>query len=160
MNFFGWPSLMKAVGITTWFQFTQAQCLFCQQGQKEWQNSLRLFCRWFGHYFALFGKIDTTSLTRECSCMLCPNVENFCPNYGQFLSFGDAIASPASPCCTLMVSVTKIPQQKMTEMSHRRKNSFIQVLCPQDISLKIALRLTDHRKCCFIASAATEYTSS
>jgi len=39
---------MKAVGITTWFQFTQGQCLFCHQGQKEWQNSLRLFCR-FGH---------------------------------------------------------------------------------------------------------------
>jgi len=43
---------MKAVGITTWFQFTQGQCLFCHQGQKEWQNSLRLFCR-FGYCFAV-----------------------------------------------------------------------------------------------------------
>ena len=34
--------------------------------------------------------------------MLCPNVENFCPNNGQFFSVGDATASPASPCRTLM----------------------------------------------------------
>jgi len=41
-------------------------------------------------------------LTCECSCMFCPNFENFCPNNGQFFSIGDAIASSASPCCTLM----------------------------------------------------------
>jgi len=28
------PNLMKAAGITTWFQFTPGQCLFCHQGQK------------------------------------------------------------------------------------------------------------------------------
>jgi len=26
---------MKAAGTTTWFQFTQGQCLFCHQGQKR-----------------------------------------------------------------------------------------------------------------------------
>jgi len=70
---------------------------------KEWQNSLRLFCR-FGHYFALVGKIGVISFTCECSCILCPNVENFCLNNGQFFSIGDATASLASPCRTLMLS--------------------------------------------------------
>jgi len=46
--------------------------------------------------YALVGKIDTISLTCECSCILCPNVENFCPNNSQFFSIGDATASPAS----------------------------------------------------------------
>jgi len=32
-------------------------------------------------------------MTCECSCILCPNVENFCPNNGQFFSVGDATAS-------------------------------------------------------------------
>ena len=45
-----------------------------------------LFCRWFGYYFTLVWKIDTTSLTCEWSCMLCPNFEHFFPNNGQFLS--------------------------------------------------------------------------
>ena len=38
-------------------------------------------------------------ITCECSCILCPNFENFCPNNGQFFSVGDAAASP---CRTLM----------------------------------------------------------
>jgi len=38
----------------------------------------------------------------ECSCILCPNLENFCPNNGQFFSVGDTTASPASPCRTFM----------------------------------------------------------
>jgi len=63
-----------------------------------------LFCRWFGYYFALVWKIDTTLLVCECSCILCPNVENFWPNNGQCFSFGDATASP---CCTLMPLVKK-----------------------------------------------------
>jgi len=41
-------------------------------------------------------------ITCKCSCTLCSNFENFCPNNGQFISVGDAIASPASPCRTLM----------------------------------------------------------
>jgi len=43
-----------------------------------------------------------TSLSCECSCILCPNFENFCPSNGQFVSVGDATASPASPSRTLM----------------------------------------------------------
>ena len=43
---------MNVVRVTTWFQFTQGQCLFCHQGRKEWQNRFRLFCR-FGHYCAV-----------------------------------------------------------------------------------------------------------
>jgi len=43
--------------------------------------------------------------TRECSGILCPNFENFCPNNGQFFSVGDATASPASPCCMLMSGI-------------------------------------------------------
>ena len=99
------PSLMKTAGISTWFQFTQGQRLFCRQGQKILVSILPfrpLFFRWFGCYFASVWKIDTTSLTCECSCILCPNFENFCPNNGQFFSVGDATASPTSPCCTLM----------------------------------------------------------
>ena len=62
LKFFSWPKFMRAVGISTWFQFTQWRCLFCHQEQKEWQNSLwLLFCRWFGYYFALVWKIGTTS---------------------------------------------------------------------------------------------------
>jgi len=34
-----------------------------------------------------------------CS-LLCPNVENFCPNNGQFFSVGDATASPAVCLCS------------------------------------------------------------
>jgi len=41
-------------------------------------------------------------ITCECSCILCPNFEKFCPNNGLFFSVGDATASPASPCRTLM----------------------------------------------------------
>jgi len=51
---------MTAVRITTWFQFTKGSVYFAIKGKKEWQNSPRLFCRlwplfcrWFGHYFAL-----------------------------------------------------------------------------------------------------------
>jgi len=43
-------------------------------------------------------------ITCECSCILRPNFENFCPNNGQFVSVGDATASPASPCRTLIAT--------------------------------------------------------
>jgi len=46
------PNLITAVAITTWFQFIQGQFLFYHRKQKEWQNSLRLFCC-FGLYFAV-----------------------------------------------------------------------------------------------------------
>jgi len=82
---------MKAVGITTWFQFTQEQYLFCHEIILPFWL---LFCRWFGYYVALVWKIDTTSLTCECSHVLWPNFKNFCPNNGQFFSVGVATASP------------------------------------------------------------------
>ena len=64
LKFLVGPNLMKAAGITTWFQFTQRQYLFCHQGQKRMSilASCPLFCRWFGYYFASVWKIDTTSL--------------------------------------------------------------------------------------------------
>jgi len=39
----------------------------------------------------------------DCSCILCPNFENFCSNNGQFLSIEDATASPASHAVRLCV---------------------------------------------------------
>jgi len=54
-----------------------------------------------------YGKIDTASLKCERSCIICPNVQNFCPNNGQFSSVGDATASP---CRTLMPAGTKYNQ--------------------------------------------------
>ena len=77
LKFLVGPNLRKAAGITTWFQFTQGQCLFCHQGKTFWP----LFCRWFHYYFASVWKIDTTSLTCECSCILCPNFENLMANF-------------------------------------------------------------------------------
>jgi len=53
-----------------------------------------------------YGNIDTVSLKRECSWKICPNVQNFCPNNGQFYSVGDATASPASPWRTLMLWIS------------------------------------------------------
>jgi len=88
------PNFMKAVGITTRSSSLKGSVYFAIRGKKKYQNSLRLFCR-LGHCFALVGNIDTTSLTRECTCILFPN-------NGQFFSFRDATASPASPCRTLM----------------------------------------------------------
>jgi len=103
MNCFSWPKF----GESCWNHHmipvnSRAESNLPSGAKKEWQNSLRLFCRWCGHYFALVGKINTTSPTRECSCILCPNVEKFCPNNGQFFIFGDVTASPASPCHTIM----------------------------------------------------------
>jgi len=77
----------------------------------------------FGHYFALVGKIDTNSLIYERSCTLCPNVENFCPNNGQFFSVGDATASPASPCRKLMTQNENITQH----ISPRKPTNFRRV---------------------------------
>jgi len=109
LKFFSWPKFDEVFGFITWFRFTQGQCLFCHQGQKGMAKLsvvilpfCLLFCRWFGYYFALVWKIDTTSFICECSCIFCPNCENFCPNNGQFFNIGDANASPASPWCTLM----------------------------------------------------------
>jgi len=101
LKLFSGPNCMKAAGITTWYQFTQGQCLFGHQGQKEWQR--------FGHYFSVDLVIICLSLENrhyliacECSCTLCPNLENFFSNNGQFFSVGHATASP---CRMLMPMV-------------------------------------------------------
>ena len=68
---------------------------FSVRGKKEWQNNL-------SKAFAVDGNTENTSLKCECSCIICPNVQNFCPKNGQFSMVGDVITSPASPCCTLI----------------------------------------------------------
>jgi len=99
---------------------------FVIKSNKERQNSLRSFCR-FGHYFASVGEIDTASLTREYSYILCPNFENFCPNNGQFFSFRDATAFPASPCHTHMLHrfVDECTSEKINFYQHITK-----LFCP------------------------------
>ena len=67
---------MKAAGITTWFQFTQGQCLFCHGGEKEWQNSLRLFCR-FGHYFV----VDLVIILRQFGKYMLPHLHVYVTVY-------------------------------------------------------------------------------
>jgi len=70
---------------------------FAIRGKKEWQKVWEYFAvlaiiqllTWLLFCLSL-EKIDTISLTCECSCILCPNFENFCPNNGQFFSTGDA----------------------------------------------------------------------
>jgi len=66
---------------------------FAIRGKKELQNSLRLFLVLaivlpLIYYFASVWKIDTTSLTCECSCILCSNFENLCPNNAYFSALG------------------------------------------------------------------------
>ena len=75
------------------------------------------FTQIFGYHFASVWKIDTTSLTCECSCILCPNFETFCPINGQFFNDGDATASPASPCRTLMIPPITKPMPWNTRKS-------------------------------------------
>ena len=53
-------------------------------------------------------------ITCECSCILCPNFENFRTNNGQFFSVGYVTASPASPCRTLMGQRHNIPDSGNT----------------------------------------------
>jgi len=95
---------MKAAGITTWFQFTQGQCLFCHQGQRRMVETILPFSETILPLILLLFCLSLEKrlylIACECSCILCPNFENFCPNNGQFLSVGDATASP---CHTLMI---------------------------------------------------------
>ena len=91
---------MKAAGITTFFQFTERQCLFCNHGQKRMAVlAIILPLNWLLLCLSLEIRYY---LTCECSCILCPNFEKFCPNNGQFFSVGDATACPATPCRTFM----------------------------------------------------------
>jgi len=68
---------------------------FAVRGKKEWQNRL-------SRAFAVDGNTDNASHKCESSCIICPNVQNFCPKHSQPPIVGDATASPASPCRTLM----------------------------------------------------------
>ena len=107
---------MKAAGITTWFQFTQGSIYFAIREKKNGKI--------VSDYFAVSAIIlpliwlllclsleNRHYLTCECSCILCPNFENVCPNNGQFFSVGDATASPASPSHTLMLKAIKTLDQ-------------------------------------------------
>ena len=98
MNFFNGPRFGESCWNYHMIAVHSRTVYFAIKGKKmaKWSQVilpfLPLFCHWFGHYFALVGIIDTTSLARECSCILYPNNEIFCPNNGQFFSFGDATA--------------------------------------------------------------------
>jgi len=132
MKFLVCPNLMKAAGITTWFQFTHGQCgVYFAIGAKN--------DKMVSDYFAVLAIILPLIwlllclslenrhylITCECSCILCPNFENFCPNNGQFFSVGDATASP---CCMLMscyclTSVTACACNGSARMPHQRASA-------------------------------------
>ena len=79
---------MKAVGITTWFQFTQGQCL---GAKKKWQNSfavLAIILPLISLLFCLSLENRHYLTACECSCVLCTNIEIFCPNNGRFQRWG------------------------------------------------------------------------
>jgi len=95
------------------------------------RNPLRVTSEYLGNFFLLpkgmlgdasllstnmnYGNTDTAPLKCECRCLICPNLQNYCPNYGQFSSFGDATASHASPCGTLMKDdMSRVLADKMT----------------------------------------------
>jgi len=88
----GLVTLTRLEGLVTltrqkWFGYIIDlwQCLFWHQKQKSsFESSVHLAIRsknvWWNNLskgFAPDGKIDTTSLKCECSCLLCPNAEMF-----------------------------------------------------------------------------------
>jgi len=99
--FFNWPKLDEGYWNSQMILVQEVTILlsdsvyFAVRGKKEWQSSL-------SKAFAVDGNTDNTSLKCECSCIICPNVQNFCPKNTQFSIVRDATASPASPCRTLM----------------------------------------------------------
>ena len=102
MKFFSWPKFDEGCcNYHTIPVHSRAVSISPSWAKTFWT----LFYGWFGNYFTLLGKIDTTSLTCESSCILCPNVENFWPNNGQFFSIGDTTASPYH---ALMTSTTAV----------------------------------------------------
>jgi len=93
MNFFNEPKFGESCWNFHMIAVHSRTVCVAIRGKKDWQNSLRLFCRFHHyfavdivHYFAIVGKIDIISFERECSYTLCPNIVNFCPNNGQFFS--------------------------------------------------------------------------
>ena len=71
--------------------------------------------------------------------IICPNVENFCPNNGQFFSVGDATASPSRIrlCCVLK-------QGSKTRSSMRQSNLQLQ---NQAALMSRRIRAIEHRMC-------------
>jgi len=102
LKFFSWPKFDEGCWNYHMIPVNSRTVFILPSGAKKNGPFWPLFCRWSGYYFILVCKIDTISLTCECSYILCPNFENFRPNNGQFFSVGDATASPASQCHTLM----------------------------------------------------------
>jgi len=104
LKFFSWPKFDEGCWNYHMIPVHSRAVFILPSGAKKNLPFWLLFCHWFGCYFASVWKINTTSLTCACSCILCPNCENFCPKNGQFFSVGDATAPPASACRTLMNS--------------------------------------------------------
>jgi len=93
VKFFSWPKCDEGCWI-----YHMIPMFILPSGAKKWPNILPLI--WL--LFCLSLEKRHYLITCECSCILCPNFENFCPNNGQFFSVGDATTSPASPCRKLM----------------------------------------------------------
>jgi len=100
MNFFSWPKFDEGCWNYHMIPVHSSAVFISPSGAKK---------NGFGHYFA----VDLVTIlsqfanrhyliTCECSCVFCPNFQFFCSSNGQFFSVGDATASPASPCRTLM----------------------------------------------------------
>ena len=106
ITFFNWPKFDEDYWNSQMILVQEVTILpsgsvyFAVRGKKEWQNSL-------SKAFAVDGNTDTASLKWECSCIICPNIQNFCPKNSQFYVVGDATVSPASPCRTLMRAVNR-----------------------------------------------------
>jgi len=108
-KFFSWPKFDEGCWNYHMILVHSRALFILPSGAKKNGKYWTLFCRWFGYYFASVWKIDTISLTCEGSCILCPN-------YVQFFLVGDATASPASPCRTLMLVAVRIwnaPEQSV-----------------------------------------------
>jgi len=107
ITFFNWPKFDEGYWNSQMILVQEVTILpsdsvyFAVRGKREWQNSL-------SKALAIDGNTDNTSLKCECSCIIWPNVQIFCPKNGQFSIVGDVTAPPASPCRTLMHVIVQI----------------------------------------------------
>jgi len=113
MNFFSWPKFDEGCWNYNMIPVHSRAMSILPSGAKK--NGKRVF-----GYFAILAIIlpliwplfclswenNTTTIICECSCIICPNVENVCPNNDKFYSVGNGIASPASPSHMLMSCTT------------------------------------------------------
>jgi len=104
LKFFSWPKFQKCCWNYHTIPVHSRAVFILPSGPKKNGKNLAIILPLIWLFFCLSLKIDANSLTSEGSCILCPNLKKFCPNNGQFFSVGDATASPASPCRTLMSS--------------------------------------------------------